>query len=106
MAYCRFNTMVLYARYVIFRYEFHTKIQTFSYKNEVSSINNTDICFNVKISYKSNINDIFKNINPSVIPPKINFLNSNLNQQTIATKIDTNIIGSNGGYSKEDKNKK
>jgi hypothetical protein len=55
---------------------------------------------------KSNINDIFKNINPSVIPPKINFLNSNLNQQTIATKIDTNIIGSNGGDSKEVQNKK
>ena len=55
---------------------------------------------------KSNINDIFKNINPSVIPPKINFLNSNLNQQTIAPKIDTNIIGSNGGDSKEVQNKK
>ena len=55
---------------------------------------------------KSNINDIFKNINHPVIPQKINFLNSNQNPPTIATKTDNNIIGSNGGNTKEIQNKK
>jgi hypothetical protein len=57
---------------------------------------------------KYNYNDIFKNINHPVIPSKIpnNFLNQNQNQQTIATKTDSNINGSNGGDTKNGQNEK
>ena len=57
---------------------------------------------------KYNYNDIFKNINHPVIPSKIpnTFLNPNQNQQTIATKTDCNINGSNGGDTKNGQNEK
>jgi len=57
---------------------------------------------------KYNYNDIFKNINHPVIPSKIpnTFLNPNQNQQTIATKTDSNINGSNGGDTKNGQNEK